>query len=66
MKKEIKDIGNCEYEGCPNKAEYATFRLFKDGRKYWGHYCDKHERDIVAENATIRRYYYFKAFKEVE
>ena len=49
----VKKLGQCQVEGCNNKAKYGLYRTDSKGNKEWLYICSKHEGSIGYEN--IRR-----------
>lgn len=48
MKKKPRE--KCQWNGCKSESQYAIYRLYDSGNKYWGHYCNIHEKYIASEN----------------
>lgn len=44
----------CDYPGCPLKGLYGTYYI-KQGQKRWGLFCDKHERQTIADHQVKER-----------
>ena len=45
----MKNLGQCQTEGCTEEARYALYK-FHDGSKEWLYVCKLHEEIIGKEN----------------
>jgi len=56
----MKNLGQCQIEGCNRRAVCAVYKKFPNGQKVWLHVCAHHEQMIGDENMNMGKNYVFR------